>query len=65
MYTDKDYLDAVDFALNYPPEILDILYDEVKDIYVVDLIDEGIYKINLTGSLIRACLSWQGERSWL
>jgi hypothetical protein len=64
MYTDEDYEDAVDFVLNYPPELLGIVYDEVKDIYTVHLMDEGIYKIKLEGQLIRSAVLWEGERQW-
>ena len=64
MYTDANYEDAVDFVLNYPPEILRITYKESKDIYTVTLMDEGVYKIKLEGKLIRSAMRWKGRRQW-
>jgi hypothetical protein len=57
--------EAVQFALNYPTEVMDVEYDEDKDLYLVDVLDiGGIYTVNLTGSFIRACLNWEGEKAW-
>ena len=64
-YTDKDYTAAIRLALNYPPEITSITWDSEKDIYIVHVVDGGLYKINLTGSFIRAALKWRGERLWV
>jgi hypothetical protein len=65
MYTDADYEDAVNFVLNYPPEILRVVYKESKDVYTVHLMDGGLYKIKLTGDLVRAAVKWKGEKQWI
>jgi hypothetical protein len=63
-YINADYKRAIEFALNYPPEVLDFYYDEYKDIFKVRLLDEGMYTIKLTGSYVRSCLSWKGIKKW-
>jgi hypothetical protein len=64
VYTDADYEDAVNFILNYPPEILRITYKESKDRYTAHVMDGGLYTIKLTGELVRAAIKWEGERQW-
>jgi len=64
-YTDADYLDAIKFALNYPPEVELRKYDMYKDIYKVAVLDGGWYDINLEGKLVRSALQWLGIKSWI
>lgn len=64
-YTDKDYMNAIKFALNYDKDLpITYSYKKDKDIYKVRLMDGGWYTINLIGSLVRNCLKWKGKRQW-
>ena len=64
MYVEKDYKKAIEFALNYPPKVMAYYYDQYKDIYKVQLLDDGMYTIKLTGSFVRSCLKWKGIKRW-
>jgi hypothetical protein len=64
MYSDQDYIDAIKFALNYPPDVKMYKYDIYKDIYKVNVFDYGWYDLNLTGSFVRSCLKWKGNKIW-
>ena len=68
MYSQKfggnNYREAINFALNYPPDFDLIKYHEEKDIFIVSVFDEGWYNVNLTGSFVRACLKWKGRKEW-
>ena len=63
-YTDEDYQRAIEFALNYPPKVMAYHYNIQKDIYKVQLMDNGIYTINLLGNFVRSCLKWKGIKKW-
>ncbi len=65
MYTEKDYREAIKFALNYPPEADLMKYDEEKDLFRVVVLDGGWYDINLQGSFVRSCLNWKGKKQWI
>lgn len=64
-YTDKDYLEAIKFVLNYPPEAELIKYNSSKDIYKVRVLDGGWWEIKLQGDLVRKALKWKGKRKWM
>lgn len=64
-YTEKDYLEAIKFVLNYPTEVELIKYNSSKDIYKVRVQDGGWYEIRLQGDLIRKALKWKGKRKWM
>jgi hypothetical protein len=64
MYSKQDYRDAIEFALNFPPDFDIISYDEDKDIYRVYVFDDGWYDFNLHGYYVRSCLKWKGKRAW-
>lgn len=64
MYSKQDYIDAIKFALNYPPDAKLYKYDIYKDIYKVSVFDDGWYDFNLTGSLVRSALKWKGKKIW-
>jgi len=64
MYTKANYRDAMNFALNYPPDFDLVNYDEDLDIYQVSVFDEGWYSIALYGFFIRSCLIWKGKKQW-
>jgi hypothetical protein len=65
MYNDQNYLDAIGFALNYPPDYNLTKYDIIKDIFKVDVFDGGWYSgIRLQGSFVRSCLKWKGIKKW-
>jgi hypothetical protein len=63
-YGEQDYKKAIEFALNYPPKVIAYHYDLYKDIYKVQLLDDGIYTIKLLGSFVRNCLKWKGIKKW-
>lgn len=63
-YTDKDYIEAIKFALNYPPEVRLLKYDMHKDIYKVRILDGGWYHMNLQGDFVRSCLKFKGIKKW-
>ena len=63
-YTQDDYKSAIEFALNYPPEVKSFHYNNPKDIYDVVLMDEGWYNIKLEGKFVRDCLKWKGIKQW-
>lgn len=63
-YTQDDYKAAIEFGMNYPPEIRAWYYDQHKDIYKVQVLDDGIYEIKLQGEFIRHCLKWKGIKKW-
>ena len=63
-YTDDDYLNAIKFALNYPPEVELRYFDMYKDIYKVAVLDGGWYEINLEGKFVRSALKWRGIKAW-
>jgi hypothetical protein len=65
MYTPDDYIKAIQFALNYPPDVKLRKYDMYKDIYKVSVLDGGWYDLHLTGSFVRSCLNWKGIKKWL
>ena len=65
MYKDKDYMDAIKFVLNYPPDVELYKYDMYKDIYKVSVLDGGWYDFNLMGSLVRSGLKWKGSKIWI
>lgn len=65
MYTDKDYVNAIKFALNYPPAVTGYQYDEEKDVYRVNLFDSGWYTLSLKGFFVRSCLTWSGIKKWI
>ena len=66
MYDESDYLEAIKFALNYPPKVLpDYYYSVAKDVYVVDLFDDGGYRVRLMGSFVRSCIKWKGVKKWV
>jgi hypothetical protein len=64
MYTKKDYRDAINFALNYPPDFDLVKHDLIKDLYRVYVFDGGWYDINLCGYYVRSCLKWKGIKKW-
>jgi hypothetical protein len=64
MYTDKDYLDAIKFVLNYPAEVELRKYDMYKDIYKVSYLEGGWYDMNLEGKLVRSALKYKGVKAW-
>lgn len=64
MYTEQDYLDAINFALNYPDKYHLSYYSEGKDIYTVHYLEGGWYIINLQGKFVRSCLKWKGIKKW-
>jgi hypothetical protein len=64
MYSKTDYKNAIDFALNYPPDYHLIKYDSDKDLFDVEIFDEGWYRMNLDGYFVRSCLNWKGEKKW-
>ena len=64
VYNNEDYVNAVLFALNYPPDIDYLKYDEDKDIYIVAVFDEGWYEVKLHGFFVRSCLKWEGKKQW-
>ena len=64
MYTKEDYREAINFALNYPPDFDLVKHDEEKDLYRVYVFDAGWYDINLEGYYVRSCLKWKGIRKW-
>jgi len=58
----KDYVEAIKFVLNFPPEgIVVRYYSEEKDVWVVDVLDGGWYTIKLNGDLIRSAAKWKGK----
>ena len=62
-YTDQDYLDAINFVLNYPPDFRFLKYDMYKDLFKVDVFDGGWYcNLKLQGSLIRSALKYKGVK---
>jgi hypothetical protein len=63
-YTQDNYKAAIEFGLNYPPEIRAWYYDQHKDIFKVQVLDNGIYEIKLQGEFIRHCLKWKGIKEW-
>jgi len=63
-FSKTNYHEAINFALNYPPDFDLIRYHEEKDVFIVSVFDEGWYNVNLTGSFVRACLKWKGVRKW-
>lgn len=63
-YTQEDYQKAIEFALNYPPEVKPFHYNIHKDIYGVILMDGGWYNIKLEGKFVRSCLTWKGIKQW-
>jgi len=64
MFLEQDYRDAIKFALNYPPAVDFVSYDEDKDIYRVYVYDDGWYDFNLCGYYVRSCLNWKGKKAW-
>ena len=64
-YTDKDYLEAIKFVLNYPTDVELIKYNSSKDIYKVRVLDRGWWEIRLQGDLVRKALKWKGKRKWM
>lgn len=64
-YTEKDYQEAIEFAFNYPPEIMKWKYIDDDDNYDVILLDGGIYNIKLQGFFVRSCLKWKGKKQWV
>ena len=66
MYNDKDYKNAIAFALNFPSDYRLVKYDFDKDIYKVDVFDYGWYcDIKLQGSFVRSCLKYKGHKKWI
>ena len=65
MYIEQDYKEAINFALNYPPEFDFVSYNEDKDLYRVYVFDAGWYDINLEGNYVRSCLKWKGKKVWI
>ena len=65
MYTDQDYIDAINFALNHPPDVKLLKYDIYKDLYKVNVLDDGWYYMKLQGSFVRSCLKWKGDKIWI
>lgn len=63
-YTKHDYEKAIEFALNYPPEIGPYYYSTDKDLYSMCVLVDGWYNINLQGSFVRSCLKWKGIKKW-
>jgi hypothetical protein len=63
-YTKYDYEKAIEFALNYPPEIGPYYYNIDKDLYIMQGLDGGWYNIKLQGSFVRSCLKWKGIKKW-
>lgn len=63
-YGQRDYLAAIDFALNYPDDFLLIEYDIEKDIYITQYLENGWYIIALQGKFVRNCLKWKGIKKW-
>jgi len=65
-YTKEDYHKAIEFALNYPPEVRTFHYDMNNDLFVIELLEtDGIvHRVKLQGWFIRKCLKWSGKRSW-
>jgi cellulase/cellobiase CelA1 len=65
IYNQNDYLDAIDFALNYPPDFKYVGYSDDFDIFIVDVQDGGWYSnVKLQGNFVRSCLKWQGYKQW-
>jgi hypothetical protein len=64
MYDQENYNNAIDFALNYPPEYNLIVYESDRDIFVVDVFDAGWYTMHLEGKFVRSCLRWKGKKQW-
>ena len=64
MYSEADHLEAIKFALNYPPEVELLKYDMYKDIYKVRILDDGWYEMRLQGAFVRSCLKFKGEHKW-
>lgn len=64
MYTQDDYIKAIQFALNYPPDVTLRKHDIYKDIYKVTVFDQGWYDFNLQGDFVRSCLKWKGIKKW-
>ena len=64
MYSTDEYTEAINFALNYPPEIDRVEYDQENDVFRVLVLDGGWYDMFLYGSFIRSCLNWKGKKSW-
>ncbi len=64
-YTKLDYIDALDFGLNYPAQGFDYLYyDDQKDLFYVLVRDNGLYNTSLQGFFVRSCLKWKGHKQW-
>ena len=63
-FTGKEYEEAINFALNYPPDVKVTKYDEEKDIFQALVFDAGWYHIELEGKFVRSCLKWQGIKKW-
>ena len=58
---------AIKFALNYPTECELIKHDIYEKVYKVRYIDgDGIgwHHLDLTESLVRACMNWKGKKAW-
>lgn len=64
MYIESDYKDAMNFALNYPPDFDLVNYDEELDLYRVSVFDAGWYSLSLHGFFVRSCLKWKGKKLW-
>jgi hypothetical protein len=65
-YTEEDYMEAVAFALNYPPKLPSYHYDIHKDLYIVNACDGwGWHQAELQGQFVRNCLKWKGVKKWI
>lgn len=63
-YCNADYMEAIKFALNYPPKVHTFQYDMYQDVFKILLMDGGWYDISLQGSFVRSCLKWKGIKQW-
>lgn len=57
-------MEAIKFALNYPPKVHTFHYDMNQDVFKISLMDGGWYDISLQGSFVRSCLKWKGIKQW-
>jgi len=63
-YTKEDYQKAIEFALNYPSNIIRWHYSYGSDIYGVIVADIGYQTVKLEGQFVRSCLKWKGIKKW-
>jgi hypothetical protein len=68
MYTDTDYIEAIKFALNYPPERdipISYSYDDDKEIFKIVVFDGGWIHFKLNHKYVKSCLEWEGIKRWI